>query len=162
MSSSARASAWRLWFFPGADGRADAWDGPQGIAGEWGHVSLEPKTGPALLAVDVAASNLPLRSRHRVALRRTLGGPGVSLPQIAERVAVDAVARQVCDAHVAMFGRAIATVINIVDPDAIVLGGGVSNLPWLYTDGVTEAAKWVFSDELTTPTKHRSLATVPE
>ena len=72
------------------------------------------------------------------------------------RVAVDAVARQVCDAHVAMFGRAIATVINIVDPDVIVLGGGVSNLPWLYTDGVTEAAKWVFSDELTTPiAKHQ-------
>lgn len=142
--------------FPGADGRADAWDGPQGIAGEWGHVSLEPKTGPACYCgrrgcIETFLCGPAIESRYV----ERCGSP-LSLPQIAERVAVDAVARQVCDAHVAMFGRAIATVINIVDPDVIVLGGGVSNLPWLYTDGVTEAAKWVFSDELTTPiAKHQ-------
>ena len=50
-----------------------------------------------------------------------------------------------------LFGRALATVINILDPSVIVLGGGVSHLSGLYTHGIPEVARHVFSDELTTP-----------
>jgi fructokinase len=49
-----------------------------------------------------------------------------------------------------MFGRAIATVINIVDPDVIVLGGGVSNLDVLYDRGPQAVARWIFNDEVAT------------
>jgi fructokinase len=45
------------------------------------------------------------------------------------------------------FGQAIAVVINILDPDCIVLGGGVSNIDELYTEGVREAEKFVFNDK---------------
>lgn len=148
--------------FPGEQGTLDAWDGPQGIAGEWGHVSLEPATGPVCYCglrgcIETFLCGPAIEARYRQ-LGGTLADDGtpLSLPQIVARVTTDSIARQVCDAHTTMFGRAIATVINIVDPDVIVLGGGVSNLPWLYTDGVSEAAKWVFSDELTTPiVKHQ-------
>jgi fructokinase len=61
------------------------------------------------------------------------------------------VATAALDRLCARFGRALATVINILDPDAIVLGGGLSHLERLYTDGRAEVARHVFSDELTTP-----------
>lgn len=143
--------------FPGEHGASDAWDGPQGIAGEWGHVSIEPATGPScycgrrgcietyLCGPAIEASYLASGGARRE------DGTSLHLPEIVARREVDPVAKQVLAMHCSFFGRAIATVINIVDPDVIVLGGGVSNLPWLYTEGVREAAKWVFSDELTTP-----------
>lgn len=144
--------------FPSADGVPDAWDGPQGIAGEWGHVSLDPAHGPSCYCgrrgcIETYLSGPALEARYA----ETAGSAGVlSLKQIVERRSEDLVAQKVLTEHYQLFGRAIATVINIVDPDAIVLGGGLSNLPWLYESGVAEAAKWVFSDELTTPiVKHR-------
>ncbi len=42
------------------------------------------------------------------------------------------------------FGRAIANLIDVLDPDVIVLGGGVSKFDALYTDGIAEVARFVF------------------
>ena len=126
------------------------WDGAQGIAGEWGHVVLDPAStrscycgrsgcveqflsGPAIEAAYAA----------RAGLRR-------SVAAIASRADDDADARAVLDDTLSYFARAIATVINIVDPDAVVLGGGVSNLPILYERGPAAVARWVFNDELRT------------
>jgi len=54
------------------------------------------------------------------------------------------------------FGRALANLIDILDPDIVVLGGGVSNFPALYTQGVAAVGKYVFTDELETPiVKHQ-------
>jgi fructokinase len=54
------------------------------------------------------------------------------------------------------FGRSLANLIDVLDPDLVVLGGGVSNFDALYTEGVAEVAKCVFSDYLDTPiVKHR-------
>ena len=49
-----------------------------------------------------------------------------------------------------MFGRALSIVIDVLDPDVIVLGGGVSNLELLYDEGRRAVARWVFNDELVT------------
>ncbi len=49
------------------------------------------------------------------------------------------------------FGIALANVIDILDPDAIVLGGGVSNIPFLYDEGIKSVYTKVFSDEVDTP-----------
>ena len=49
------------------------------------------------------------------------------------------------------FGRSVANLIDILDPDIVVIGGGVSKMKSLYTEGVTEVAKQVFSDSLETP-----------
>jgi fructokinase len=49
------------------------------------------------------------------------------------------------------FGKALSVVVNILDPDAIVLGGGMSNIAGLYTHGRERVARHVFNDELRTP-----------
>jgi fructokinase len=54
------------------------------------------------------------------------------------------------------FGRSLANLIDVLDPDVVVLGGGVSNFDALYTEGVAEVAKCVFSDGFETPiVKHQ-------
>ncbi|MCG8608850.1 ROK family protein, partial [bacterium] len=54
--------------------------------------------------------------------------------------------REFVQAFFVNFGRAMANVINILDPDMVVLGGGLSNVEELYTHGVREVEKRVFSD----------------
>jgi fructokinase len=49
------------------------------------------------------------------------------------------------------FGRSLANLLNILDPDIVVIGGGVSKFKSLYQEGVAEVAKQVFSDSLETP-----------
>jgi fructokinase len=49
------------------------------------------------------------------------------------------------------FGRALGNLINILDPDIVVLGGGLSNIDEIYTEGVNEVAQYVFSDSFATP-----------
>lgn len=131
-----------------------SWDGLQGIAGEWGHLCIEPTSGPPCYCgrrgcVETFLSGPAL---ERVYRERT--GAGRPLAEIATRASAespDADAQVVLDGAARVFGRAIALVINVLDPDVIVLGGGVAHLDCLYTDGVRHAAAWVFNDELLTP-----------
>jgi fructokinase len=130
--------------------RPAAWDGAQGIAGEWGHVVLDPRDGP------------PCYCGKRGCVETYLSGPalerdyarraGVSraLAEIAAREAEDEHARATIEDALERFGRALATVIDVLDPDVVVLGGGVSNLDALYDRGVAAVARWVFNDELRT------------
>ncbi len=127
-----------------------AWDGLHGIAGEWGHVVLD-------------AGGLPCYCGRRGCIETVLSGPaleaayaarsGARLPLAAIAAArdVDVHARAVMGEMIENFGRAVATLIDILDPDAIVLGGGVSNLDVLYEEGPASVARWVFNDELRTP-----------
>ncbi|MCS6913832.1 MAG: ROK family protein [Myxococcales bacterium] len=124
------------------------WEGAQGIAGEWGHVVLDP-SGP------------PCYCGRRGCVERYLSGPAIEqayaartgvhrpLHEIAAR-ADDPAARATLATTTETFGRALATVINILDPEIVVLGGGVSNLPQLYDEGVAAVRRWVFNDRLQT------------
>lgn len=124
------------------------WDGAMGVAGEWGHIVLEPVSGP------------PCYCGRRGCVETYLSGPAIeaeyarragakkSLAEIA--ASEDAIARALVTERLDLFGRALATVIDVLDPDVIVLGGGVSNVAALYDEGVRAVARWVFSDELTT------------
>ena len=49
------------------------------------------------------------------------------------------------------FGRSVANIVNSIDPDIIVLGGGLSNLTSLYNEGFEEIQKYVFSESFKTP-----------
>ena len=55
------------------------------------------------------------------------------------------------------FGLALGNVIDILDPDAIVLGGGLSNIPFLYDEGKNSVYQKVFSDQIDTPILKNSL-----
>jgi fructokinase len=63
----------------------------------------------------------------------------------------DAVAHAVLDRYLEWFGLALGNVVNVLDPDVVVLGGGLSNVDALYTRGRGAVARWVFNDELRTP-----------
>lgn len=133
----------------GAPGRT--WNGPQGIAGEWGHVTLDPEGPPCYCGRGGCVETYLCGPALEADYARRSGQPR-PLAEIAQRAqAQDSDAQQTLQQAARIFGRAVATVINILDPDVIVLGGGVSHLDCWYGLGRIEAARWVFSDELTTP-----------
>lgn len=135
------------------------WEGLQGIAGEWGHLVLDAENGPQCYCgkrgcVETYLSGPAIESEYK---RR--GGAGRLLVDIAKRGASgeDVIARKLMAERMDIFGRAMASVINVLDPDVIVLGGGVSNVDALYDKGPRAIARWVFNDDLTTRIVKNSL-----
>ena len=130
--------------------------GRQSIAGEWGHMSIDP-AGPACYCgargcVETFISGSGLESCYAV----RFGQPRTADAIVAGWRAGDARAAAVMDDFFARFGQALANLIAVLDPDVVVLGGGLSNVDELYTRGVEEVRRRVFSDSLETPiVKHR-------
>ena len=125
--------------------------GRQGIAGEWGHNFLDESGGPCYCGRSGCVENVfsgPALERYYTSLT----GRSVRLPEVVRlaEAGTDPAATATLDRLVQYFGKAIAVVINIVDPDAIVLGGGVGNIDRLYTDGVAEARKYLFNTRIDT------------
>jgi fructokinase len=124
--------------------------GPQHIAGEWGHHSIDPN-GPECYCGQRGCVERYLSGPAVEASYARLTGAPAAMPEIVERarrgerVAVGAL-RDLID----RFGGALANVINILDPDVVVLGGGLSNIEELYTEGRDSVARYVFNDELRT------------
>jgi fructokinase len=136
------------------DGRVH--DGLQSIAGEWGHTVIDP-AGPACYCgargcVETFISGSGLENRYA-----ERAGSRLPVDEIVARGrAGDPAARAAMDNFFARFGQAVANLIAVLDPDIVVLGGGLSNIDELYARGVGEVGKRVFSDSLETPiVKHR-------
>jgi fructokinase len=125
--------------------------GAQGIAGEWGHTSINPE-GPLCYCgrhgcVETYISGGGLEARYA----EQFGGKK-SFKEIEkdyQRGEPETV--EFTKVFFRNFGRALANLIDVLDPDMIVLGGGVSNFDALYTEGVAEVARYVFNDRLETP-----------
>lgn len=133
-------------------------NGLNGIAGEWGHVCLEPD-GEACYCgrqgcVETVLSGPGLLRRYqKLGGSRARGAADVS--RLATLGEDDYAAAAIAHYHDA-FGRALAMVVNFVDPDAVVIGGGLSNMSSLYTEGVAALRHHVFNDALVTPVlQHR-------
>lgn len=125
--------------------------GPQAIAGEWGHTSIDPN-GPACYCgqrgcVETLISGGGLEARYR----EKFGGQKTFQQIVNDYGTGEARAVGFMQMFFRHFGRALANLIDVLDPDLVVLGGGVSNFDALYTEGVAEVAKCVFSDSLETP-----------
>lgn len=131
---------------------AFAWDGAQGIAGEWGHIVLDPAGGPPCYCGrrGCVEQYLSGPAIERAYAARAGAGARLTVAEIASRTGSDRHARATIDEVVDTFGRAVATVVDVLDPDVIVLGGGVSNLGVFYDRGREAVARWVFNDELRT------------
>lgn len=130
--------------------------GRNAVAGEWGHNPMpwpEPGEWPG----------------ERCYCGRTgcietfLSGPGLardyerktgtlidSVEVVSRAEAGEGEARACLDRYVNRLGRALATIINVVDPDAIVLGGGLSGIRRLYLDVPQQWSRYVFSDRVET------------
>jgi fructokinase len=130
--------------------------GANAIAGEWGHNPLpapedDERPGPQCYCgrsgcIETFLSG-PALARDYVAH----GGDDVAAIEVAARAeAGDARAAACLDRYERRFARAIASVINVVDPDVIVLGGGLSNMRGLYERVPAQWAAHVFSDRVDT------------
>ena len=123
--------------------------GCQGIAGEWGHNLLEPQ-GPKCYCGRRGCVETILSGPFLERFYAECSGEHRALPEIAARRADDSHAAATMERLATYFGRAISSVINILDPDVVVLGGGVSNIEILYEEGVRETARHVFNNRLET------------
>jgi len=126
-------------------------EGPQHIAGEWGHNVLE-FDGPPCYCGKRGCVETFLSGPGLLRDYRTHGGDTAhDTKAIVEHAASgDALAADTFNRYLDRFGRALAVVINILDPDIIVLGGGMSNIQRLYAEGPDTIARYVFNDELHT------------
>ncbi|HUQ88326.1 MAG TPA: ROK family protein [Vicinamibacterales bacterium] len=130
--------------------------GANAIAGEWGHNPLpapedDERPGPPCYCgrsgcIETFLSG-PGLARDYIAL----GGDDMSAADIAARAdRGDDRAGACLDRYVRRFARAIASIINVVDPDVIVLGGGLSNITGLYDRVPALWGAHVFSDRVAT------------
>jgi fructokinase len=127
------------------------WNGKQGIAGEWGHNMLEEggnlcfcgkngcvestMSGPALEKYYTKISDIKITMKEIAALHY---------------LGTDAHATLTIKRMTSMFGKAISVIVNVLDPDAIVIGGGVGNIDAIYTDGLKELKKHIFNNRVET------------
>jgi fructokinase len=130
--------------------------GANGIAGEWGHAPLpwpraEEIPGPQCYCgkrgcIETFLSG-PGFSRDHIAH----GGPERTAPEIvAAARASDGAARASLDRYIDRLTRSLASIVNVLDPDVIVLGGGMSNVGELYAQLPARLGAFVFSDALAT------------
>lgn len=128
------------------------------IAGEWGHTPL-----PRMTAEETASAPECYCGR-RGCLETFVSGPGLAsdhtratgeripAPSIVARAeGGDGGARATLARHADRIGRGLAQIVNILDPDVIVLGGGLSNLPDLAATLAGTTRPHVFSDRFDTP-----------
>ena len=128
------------------------WGGKHGIAGEWGHNFLDMSGGPCYCGksgcVETILSGPGLEKfyarisgRHR-SLKEIVALAGAGLDTEAQRTMV-----RLHD----FFGQALSVVTNILDPDLIIVGGGVGNIESIYSQGVSALARQVFNNRLDVP-----------
>jgi fructokinase len=123
--------------------------GRTNIAGEWGHHILKQNGNNCYCGqkgcVETYLSGPALEKRWT-----ELTGKADSLESITKNLN-DSKANQWKSEFLENFGASLANVIDILDPDAIVLGGGVSNVSFLYDEGRDAVYDKVFSDLVDTP-----------
>ena len=124
--------------------------GLQAIAGEWGHTSIDPR-GPECWCGSRGCVERFISGGGLEELYENRHGEGISFKEIMEGYRrSDEIAVSFVNAFFKNFGHAMANLINVLDPDIVVLGGGLSNIDELYVEGVKEVEKMVFSDSLDT------------
>ena len=131
-------------------------DGPNAIAGEWGH---NPLPWPR----DDERPGYPCFCGQHGCIETWLSGPGIARDHardtgrsmtseaiVTGALSGDAGCEDTLQRYEERLSRALAHVINIIDPDVIVLGGGMSNVDRLYVNVPKAWGRWVFSDRVDT------------
>ena len=124
--------------------------GRQGIAGEWGHTPLPDEGEPCpcgrVGCVETVISGPALERYYSGRSGRSL-----PMPEIVERASLgDEYAAATVDRLVYNFARGIGAVINVLDPDCIVIGGGVGQVEALHVQGADLIRRFVFNPRLDT------------
>ncbi|WP_240732136.1 ROK family protein [Geobacter sp. FeAm09] len=125
--------------------------GPHRIAGEWGHLSVDPAGAVCYCGnrgcVETKISGSGVEAAfvreygERLSMERIVAGARTGEPRC----------RAAFDRFLDDFGRCLGGLISILDPDAVVLGGGLSNIIELYTTGIERVRHYAFHEHLATP-----------
>jgi predicted NBD/HSP70 family sugar kinase len=127
-------------------------NGRHGIAGEWGHNPLEPVVGTPCYCGKIGCVETVFAGPFLQKFYTKHSGMTLSLPEIVQRYhgGQDLAAAMTMQRLFEQFGKAVSVVINILDPDVIVIGGGVGNIDEIYTLGVAEVKKHIFNTRVDT------------
>ena len=134
------------------------WNGHHGIAGEWGHNYLDDSGGPCYCGktgcVETIISGPALQRFYA-----SITGNNITLKEIVTRYQqnTDEVAKQTIQRLCRFFGKAVSVVTNLLDPDIIVVGGGVGNIDVLYTEGIESLREFIFNNGVDVPILKPSL-----
>ena len=128
--------------------------GPNAIAGEWGHNGLpwpDASEWPGAECYCGRRGCIETFLSGR-GLQAAYGGANTPTARDIAAAAArgDARASEAVDLYARRLGKALASVINLLDPDVIVLGGGLSNIDALYARVPSEWSRWAFSDRVDT------------
>lgn len=121
-------------------------NGANGITGEWGHNFLHESGGKCYCGktgcVETIISGPSLERYHA-----SIAGEHWKLKDIVEKRKSNNAAHATIDRLIEYFGLGVSTIINMIDPDVIVIGGGVGNIDLLYTEGLFSIEKYVFNPD---------------
>ncbi len=135
----------------------EPWRGNNRLAGEWGHNPFPGRDGEVIGSPCYCGRNNCIETvlsgpALQAAYRDATAGEFVQLPEIEARVADgDPVARAVLTEYIDNLGKALATVVGVLDPEVIVLGGGVSSIGAIYRELPERVAAHMFHSGTTQP-----------
>lgn len=119
------------------------YQGANNIASEWGHVNLDISNDIRCRCGRIGCTETWLSGPGIEQWGQKLYNKNMSVQELLSKPASSLI-------FLSKFGNAVANLIQIIDPDCIVLGGGISNNQQLYTRGVKEIERNIFNDELKT------------
>ncbi len=126
-------------------------NGRHGIGGEWGHNFLDESGGPCYCGKHGCVENV-ISGKSLERYYFEISGKRHLLKDIVamHRAGTDSYATATIERLLEQFARGLSAIINIIDPDAVVLGGGVGNIDELYTEGIKRLEKYIFNHRLDT------------
>lgn len=124
--------------------------GSQGIGGEWGH-TIVTDDGDECYCGKKGCVESVISGRALQIYYNKISGKNLTFEEIYAKKDIDNHAKETFERLITYFGKGLSNVINIIDPDIIVLGGGLSNIDELYDEGYDELKKYVFNPTFKTP-----------
>ena len=124
--------------------------GNQGIGGEWGH-TIVTDNGDHCYCGKRGCVESVISGRALQIYYNKISGKKLKLEQIFAKKDSDNHAKETFERLITHFGKGLSNVVNIIDPEVIVLGGGLSNIDELYSEGYDELKKYVFNPTFKTP-----------
>ncbi|THH35503.1 ROK family protein [Neolewinella litorea] len=125
--------------------------GAQGIGGEWGHTFLDHSGGHCYCGrIGCTEQIISGPALERYYLR--MSGRSLTMREIVprHRAGTDAAATRTIERFLHYFAKGIANIINVLDPDVVVLGGGLGNIEEVYTGGVPQVVDHLFNPRMGT------------
>ena len=134
------------------------WNGKHGIAGEWGHNFLDESGGACYCrkkgCVETVLSGPALQRYYK-----GITGRELKLKEIVSNYLQgnDEAAKLTMKRLAFFFGKAVSVVTNLLDPDIIVVGGGVGNIDVIYSEGIKSLGEYIFNNGVEVPIVKPSL-----